>query len=388
MLMALLLMACVEPFELSVDNFEEVLIVEATITNSTDNHTVKISTTSVLGSSGTVAVENATVWVMEDDRMLSFSETSPGEYRSEIAFQAVPNADYQLFIQTDSGVTLTSEKVRLSTESSIGSVIADKIINEDGIEGMNITVNSFDPTGESRYYRYSFEETYKIVAPRWSRFETYVVSEDPVVVDIRLRPREEQVCFRTLNSSKSLLFETTNQAEDRVASLPIRFIERSDYIIAHRYSILVKQFVQTREAFEYYNTLQRLSSQENLLSQNQPGFVLGNITADQNNTKVTGYFDIAAVGTERIFFNYDDFFDDITEPNYAVGCDVFLYPLVAEDQFGNSPLVVAIENENLEFFNDNPPPRPNNQGPFVMVPTICGDCNIIGTNVVPEFWVD
>ncbi|WP_430907721.1 DUF4249 domain-containing protein [Maribacter sp. 2-571] len=379
---------CVEPFELPESNFEEVFIVEATITNTNEFHTVKISNTAALGTSEAVPEQNASVTVLENDRAIAFEEIVPGTYRSVEAFEALPGTDYRLRIETQNGTAMVSETVRLSTTSNIGSVVAQKAIDENGIEGVNITVNSTDPSGESRYYRYFYEETYKIIAPRWSPFEAYVVTQDPLTVDIRPRQREERTCFKTVDATGSLLFDTTNQAEDNVVALPIRFIERSDFIIAHRYSILVKQLVQRRSAYEFYNNLQKLSNQGSLLSQNQPGFLIGNITVSGGTKKVSGFFDVASISENRIFFNYEDFFEDVTEPNYAVGCDVFLSPLLETDQFGNSPLALAIENETLEFFTDSGSPRPPGEGPFSMVPTICGDCNVLGTNIVPEFWID
>ena len=49
----------------------------------------------------------------------------------------------------------------------IEDVYAERIINENNSEGMAIFVDSFDPTGNSRYYRYELEETYRVIAPDW-----------------------------------------------------------------------------------------------------------------------------------------------------------------------------------------------------------------------------
>ena len=59
----------------------------------------------------------------------------------------------------------------------------------------------------------------------------------------------------------------------------VRFINRNNYIISHRYSILVRQFVQSNEAFTFYETLNDLSRNESLFSETQPGFLAGNVSS-------------------------------------------------------------------------------------------------------------
>nr|WP_299070601.1 DUF4249 domain-containing protein [uncultured Allomuricauda sp.] len=379
--------SCVEPFEISPQTFDDVLIVEATLTNEGKTQVISLSRTGILGSIEPVSEVGADVIVTVDSNTIQrFIESEPGIYKSEFEFAALPNNTYQLMINTTDGNSYSSSMEVLSSETVIDEVMARKIINDDGIEGIEITVNSFDPSGQSNYYRYSYEETYKIIAPQWNQFEAYVISEDPPLADIRLRSQEELICYGSSNSSTSILFSTTSLTEDRVSEFPIRFIERSDFIIAHRYSILVRQMVQSEKAFDFYEKLRALSSQGNLLSQSQPGFLIGNIFPDGQTTKaVTGYFEVSSVSSKRIFFDFEDFFDDNSIPSYIVGCDQLFTPSLDIDRFGNSELILAIQNNSLEFFNDNVPAIP---GPFIMVPRICGDCTVIGSNVVPEFWIE
>ncbi len=383
---------CVEPFEISPQTFDDVLIVEATLTNEEKTQVISLSRTGILGSTEPIWEEGADVIIIQDSNStLRFLETQPGIYESESEFAALPTSSYQLSITTRDGDSYTSSQENLPSSAVIDDVIARKITNDDGIEGIEIFVNSFDATGQSKFYRYSYEETYKIIAPLWNQFEAFVVSENPPSVDIRLRPQEELICYGNNASSTSILFSTTTLNEDRVSELPIRFIEKSDFIIANRYSILVKQIVQTEQAFQFYEKLRELSSQGNLLSQSQPGFLIGNVFPDQETSKsVTGYFDVSSVSTKRLFFNFEDFFED-DQPSYIVNCESISIPDLEQDQFGNSALILAIQNETLEYFNDNVDltgNTPPGEGPFQMVPRICGDCTTIGSNEIPEFWIE
>ena len=257
---------------------------------------------------------------------------------------------------------------------------------------MFIYVDSFDPTGQSKYYRYEYEETYKIIAPFWSPEDAYIVSPLPnPEVDTRIKTREEQVAYNTIASNTIIQENTTEFGEDRVNKFPVRFIEREDFILSHRYSILVKQYIQNRAAFSYYETLELLSRTESLFSQRQAGFLEGNIRSITNSEEdVVGFFQVSTVSEKRIFFNYTDFFPGENLPKYPIDCTLVSPPIITET--GASPLLVAIELGILKYVEDyDQETNPNNfseYGPFLMVRTPCGDSTFYGSSVVPEFWVE
>ncbi|MEL6483245.1 MAG: DUF4249 domain-containing protein, partial [Bacteroidota bacterium] len=381
--------SCIESFEIPTNTeFDNVLIIEASVTDVMGTQRISLTRTSPLGTTEIVPEQNAIVEVRASDgSTFSFQETAPGIYNSVDDFAAVEGISYSLNITSTDGNTYSSTSEALAGSAELEEVIARRIINDDNVEGIEIVVNALDEAGQATFFRYSFEETYLIIAPFWRSLEAFVVSENPPEVDLRPRSQEEQFCYGTNISQTSVLFSTTDLEENRVSELPIHFLAKDDYFIAHRYSILVKQNVQSEEAFRYYQTLRELSGQENLLSQQQPGFLAGNILVNGNSSRLaTGYFEVVSQTEKRIFFDYEDFFPPAPTPEYAVGCDVFLTPLLPIDEFGNSQLILDIQNENLEFVNDNlgNPSNPPDPGrPFIMVPRICGDCTVLGSNIRP-----
>ena len=81
----------------------------------------------------------------------------------------------------------------------------------------------------------------------------------------------------------------------------------------------MRQYVQSLEAFSYYDLLNQLSATGNALTQIQPGFIASNIFSTANrDEKVLGFFDVSSVTEERIFFNYEDFFPGEDLPPYFV----------------------------------------------------------------------
>jgi hypothetical protein len=143
-------------------------------------------------------------------------------------------------------------------------------------------------------------------------------------------------------------------------------------MLSHRYSILVKQFVQSPEAYAYYETLKGLTqSSTDIFSEDQPGFLAGNISAlDDPNENVAGFFEVATVDEKRIFFNYEDFFPGEELPPYILNC----VPTISSGE----DLARTLENNTHVFYDIN--------GGIRTVPRECGDCTALGSNKIPDFW--
>lgn len=383
-------MGCVEPYEGVVADYEDVLVVNANITNEEKIQEVNLTRSYRFEEDGPRAEERAIVKIRVDDGdAFLFEEVDPGIYRSTIPFAALPNTNYQLSITTEDDLSYVSEAIQLPATTTIGNLYAELTTNDDGVEGVGIFVDSFDPQANSKYYRFDYEETYKIIAPYWSPYDAVVASEGVTTIDLRviLREREEQVCYGT-DSAKSIIIQNTlSSVEDRLNHFNVRFIEKENYILTHRYSILVKQYVQNPEAFAYYETLRGLTkSSENIFSEDQPGFLDGNLYAvDGSGENVAGFFEVSSVDTKRIFFDYEDFFPGEDKPPYINSC--YLATPTTTGTLGTRALLNHIYDDDLRFYDYN---RSGNagEGPFYMVSPACGDCTVLGSNQVPEFWID
>ena len=97
-----------------------------------------------------------------------------------------------------------------------------------------------------------------------------------------------------------------------------------------------------------------------------------------------GFFEMASISEERIFFDREDFFPLGQRPEFPFPCD-FLEELgVLEPDFtGTSPLIRLLQRGFLFFrISDFP------SNDLFVVPRVCGDCTIFGPNITPDFWVD
>jgi hypothetical protein len=383
--------SCIEPFEGSVDSFEDILVINAIVTNELKRQEVTLTRSYRFEDDEPPQETGATVRITTDDgSVFNFEETEPGIYKSFDVFAAQMDKAYTLNILTSSGNEYQSRPMELPVAStSIDEMTANRVINNDGEEGISLDINSFDPSGESKYYRHDFVETFKIIAPLWSPFDAVFEIEglNEYSIPVILREQEERTCYGTNKSTNIDLFSTLGLTEDRLQNYNVRFIKRDNYILSYRYSILVRQYVQTPETFAYYDILKGLTqSSTTVFSEDQPGFLAGNVTSVSNsNENVAGFFEVSTVAEQRLFFNWDDFFPGEDLPPHIIQC-LFQKPS-SSGSIGTRNLVNIIREDKMRFFDFNTNPQPG-EGEYIMVLPECGDCTTLGSNIIPDFWIE
>lgn len=388
----LFLISCLEEYDFKTTDFQSAIVIEATITDELKQQRILLSRTYKFEATAPEYESNAIVEVSDSNgNVYSFFESSPGSYLSIDPFQAIPNVEYTLNVVTSNGRSYQSNSDKLTGHSTIESVTPIRRFDDLNEEHLEILINSNDVNGQSNYYRYQYTETYKIIAPYWSGYDAIIDPDADLGVSTILREQEEQVCYNTKISNNIILYNTLGLNSDAVTDFSIRAIDVDDYIITHRYSIEVKQFVLSPEAYYFYDALKNLSNNESIFSQNQPGFINGNVYSVINNDeKVIGYFDVSSVDSKRIFFNYEDLFPNEPLPPYATNCELSAPELYFYDEGSDdSPLKQAIIGDTMKFFDFNPNPD-NGFGyaPYLMIISACGDCTVLGSNIVPDFWED
>ena len=395
-LILLLSFSCVEEidFATNTETFESALVVEATITNEYKQQQVRLSRTYKFEEDGPNPETGAQVTLVANGQVYDFTGTNEGIYYSNASFAAQPNTNYQLKITTSNGRKYSSTLMQLTQETQINNLYAEHITNDFGDDGIAIRVDSFDPTSNSHFYRYEYEETYKIIAPFYNGSKLIVTGNVFPDCTVQVVGRDEDVrtCFKTDLSTNVILTSTQDLQEDLVEGFQVRFLNKNNFKISHRYSILVKQYVQQPEAFLYYSKLKDIAEQDsNLFSQLQPGFLNGNISSETNTEeKVVGYFEVASVSKQRIFFNYTDFYPNEPLPPYVIACVPFAPPLFVPGLGGGGrcgELITSLESDTITYWDANLSPE-EGEGPYLVVIKVCGDCTELGSTQVPDFWVE
>lgn len=369
-----LFQSCVEPIEFETDEYENILAVRATITDDLETQKVYLSRTFPFGEDGPAPESDASVWITDAvGNEYEFRETENGEYHSLNQFKAQPATDYQLQIETINGISYTSEPTQLASSSPIDNVEAQRLTVK-GENGIAIEVDNYNTNDATQFYRYEYEETYKIVS-RYSSDSDLIYENGQFKVIPKTR--EERVCYNTLNSTNYILANTSNLSENNIENFLVKFVETANPKLSQRYSLLVRQIGISRDAHYYYNALERLSGSDNLFSQNQPGFVEGNIISENPDVKVLGYFNVSSVSTKRIFFDYYDFYEvgEDPRPYFSEDCNP-AHPVLPEEL---EKLIPMLQSGYVKLLRTKFPT-------YEVVETECIDCNVWGTNVKPDFW--
>lgn len=382
LILTILTIGCTEPYGLQSNNYQSHLVVEATLTNGLKKQEVKLTRTYRLEENEPSIEQNANVKVLGDDGSVYLFSEEGDTYISNDEFEPLPDVSYHLEIETSNGRRYISSEQKLPTVSNLESVVAVRKTNDLGSEGVEIQANSFDPTSTANFYRFRYEETYKVIAPYWSPNNIRILDNN--TIEFYLRDGETRTCYSSNNSQGVTLENTSNYIEDRISNFPIQFIPQTDYKIANRYSIIVYQYIHNATSFEFYKNLKNLSEEGSNLSQIQPGLIPSNITCiQQPNEIVVGLFDIASISSKRIFFNYEDIFPDSPPPAYLYECEVRSFnptnfdPLNVNDGF--FALKSYVRSNRLLFYRDF-------GGMYLMVIPYCGNCTSFSSNVIPPFW--
>ena len=171
----LYLFGCTEPFAIETVGLERILVVEATITDEMKRQRVTLTRTIGLEEFGRDVVENAEVKIMASNGAnFNFSlQAGTNYYISDEEFKALPELEYRLNIVTQDNQRYSSSAVTLPPVVALDQVYTE-LIDEPGKEGIQVLVDAENST-DAQYFRYEYEETYKVTLPHPSPFRSRIL---------------------------------------------------------------------------------------------------------------------------------------------------------------------------------------------------------------------
>ena len=288
------LCACVEPFDPPVNDADvNYLVVDGLLNASEDLATVILSRTLPVKNAEETPAESSATVRLEDENGIFYplSETEAGFYSG-----SVPNASsetrYRLVIHTNDNQEYVSDFIVI-----METPVIDSISYTGSDDGVEFAVNTHDPSGTSRHFRWKYEETYEYN----SNFNSlFTFSGDQVI----WRPLDQSIftCWRTVRSTDILVGSTKHLQQSVVSQFPLTFIPKESEKISVKYSLLVQQQALTQEAYDYWLNLEKSTEHLGGLFDPLPSEVSGNIHCITNPTKaVIGFFSGSTLQKVRIF---------------------------------------------------------------------------------------
>jgi hypothetical protein len=292
----LVINSCIEPFSPpEVTSPGIYLVVDGFLNVSGDTSKIILSHTQAVNDDKQFGMEaGATITVdAENGESYAFQDMGNGLYKlPPTTFNL--DARYRLRIRRLDGREYESEYVVVSKTPPIDSLTYKVDTRRNA---MLIYVNAHDATNSTRFYRWKFEETYEYRAAYYTGLDRDLVNK--VVI---ARKEDVNLCWRTLESKDIKLGSTIKLNADVIQDLPVNIIDIASNKLFFGYSILVKQYALSREAFEYWTDLAKTTQGTGSLFDPQPSQVTGNIKNKANNKElVFGYFSAAVEQKQRIF---------------------------------------------------------------------------------------
>jgi len=293
--LSLILPGCVEPFSPPEVNTDEgYLVVDGFLNMGADTSLIMLSHTQSASLKTGVLMEPGAKISAEQENGASFAfiEKGNGSYFLPPAKLSM-SGKYRLKIETSNGKEYLSDYVAVADTPPIDSVA---LVPDTRQEAAFMQVNTHDPQNKTRFYRWKFEETWEYRAPLYSSLE---LANGLIVA----RKLDINTCYRTIKSGNILLGSTIKLSQDVIKNLPLTTVLYSSGKLLIKYSLLVKQYGLTQDAFEYWTSLAKTTEGTGSLFDPLPSQVTGNIrcTSDAQEL-VFGYFSAAVEQKKRVFF--------------------------------------------------------------------------------------
>ena len=292
------LFGCIEPFSPpEVNSDENYLVVDGFLNVGGDTSVIQLRRSQNINVTEIPVIESGATLRVESEKGETYSLTEKSKGVYVLAPQAYNQlTKYRLRIKTKGGNEYLSDFVTVKQTPPVDS-LSYRI--DEGQNTVVISVNTHDPTNNTRFYRWKFEETFEYRAAYYSAMEKDIPNRE-----IILRKDDINRCWRTDKSTSIMLGSTIKLSQDIIRALPLNVADIATNKFYLKYSILVKQYGLSQDAFEYWTSLAKTTQGTGSLFDPLPSQVTGNIKNTANNKElVFGYFSASVEQTKRIFIN-------------------------------------------------------------------------------------
>ena len=342
------------------------LVVDGFINAGTNQTTtITLSRTRSISDSVTATEPelNASIQIVSNDgNVYPLSEQGNGIYQSA-ALSLDNSKSYQLKIKASNGNNYSS-----ALESCLKPPPVDSLTWKQQND-VYVYLYTHDPENNTRYYKWDYIETWQYN----SIYQTIYGVKNNLIYKLDTS-NEIDSCWKTDISTNILLGTSVNLSEDVINHAKIAIVPFNDEKIYVRYSILVRQWAITPDAYKYWQIVEKNSQDRGGLFDVQPGQLQGNIFSETDPTEpVIGFINASSETESRLFINHKQVTDWGVGPH---GCDI----------------ITISQDPNIFNYYDYPdtsyaPYHYVTPSGIALSKTTCLDCRTHdGVNKRPLFW--
>jgi hypothetical protein len=365
----LLLGGCIEPYiPENIGSTRKFLVVDGFI-NLNGPTTIRLSRTYDVKAGGQPPAElRAALYIeTETGQRYPLAEGTGGIY-TVAPLPLAAGRKYRLHITTAAGLMYASEFTQAKTTPPI-----DSVTWRLGADGLTVYVNAHDDAKATQYYRWEFQETWEI-KPLLIPTEAYINrAVRPIVTPY------PDVCWASQLSTPIRLSKTTALTQDVVADYPLIAINTTSQRLRRKYSILVKQYAQTPQEYQYWEQLQKNTEKIGTLFDPLPSQLTGNVKCLNDDQELAlGYVGAHSISEKRLFISRDQLpraWRPLSGYESCIPPDTVELPAI-HNVFGGN-LVVPIQAVFTKF---------GTLRGYTASSKDCVDCRLRGTSIRPSFW--
>lgn len=374
LLMGCLLVSCIKSYDPDIDKYDELPVIDGSITDAPGPYIVKISKSTRLQQlSKFIPFTRCTVRIRDDQgNSVSLMELSPGVYVTDsTSIRGIPGRKYQLSVVTPDGELYQSAEEVLMKGLGIQSVYGELQHKTDpdlflGRDGYQFYLDAEPSLRSDNFILWRLQSTYKFNADLSIISYYDKGAMHPVYYGDSLKE-----CYKTVDILDLYLMSTKGQQKTEIKKVLLNYEDNYTKALSIRYSLNVSQFTLHEEAYTYWSEIKKMQDQGGEVYTQQPYQVKNNLTNVTSPDKpVLGYFMVAGLSEKRIFVN---------APPIIFRYDVCTVGTETQfnlaERFKNRPELWPV------FFADR------FGGPYYTQP-YCVDCRVGGTKDKPRFWVD
>jgi hypothetical protein len=375
--MVIFVSGCEEQYKPDINPASEnLLVVDGMIHNLPGPYTIKLSMSTDLENPQFIPLSGFAVFIL-DDRGNSYflPEHSTGEYVTEdSSFKGETGRSYKLEFLSPGGKIYSTSFEKLRQPTGIKEVYhlleyqeSDELNYE--IAGYRFYVNTETAPSDTNYFMWQLISTYKYRADM-GIYWIYDGELTPVADHDTL-----QICYKTDTVPDIFLLNTENISPPVISNFPLHYVTTETRHLMERYSLLVRQYSMSREAYKYWMIIREQNTNLDDLYGKEPFQVRGNVfNADDPDEIVLGQFMVAGVAEHRIFV-------DRPKPPVKMRYPICEFHKVTYENFG---MMFEFPPSSWPLFATRGPlgnARPNFKW--------CLDCRESGGVLEkPEFWID
>jgi hypothetical protein len=307
----------------------------------------------------------------EGGPVYTLSSSGNGSYNST-ALNLNPAGRYRLAITTSNGAVYQSDYVSVKQTPPIDSVTWKQKPDSPN-RAVTVFVHTHDPQNKTLFYRWDYIETWQYEAP----LNATLGLDNSGKIFYTDAGTQTFNCWGTTVSKNITTASSESLAQDVISYAPVAVVAQNNERMAVRYSINVRQYGLTKEAYNYWQIIQKSSQQSGSIFDPQPAQVIGNMHCVSNPAEpVIGFTSVSYITEKRKFIDKSEL-TDWHFPN-APGNRCVADTVPANSNYQVFPYADTTYGPYYFF----------SPGPFLVVARkICVDCRRRGgTNIKPVFW--